>query len=83
MFDFQHVCSQRCPEVKYTSYCQELFITFFIQQPKNQRIKTFPSQISGIFFLIYKGHVMFYTSGEYNPINLISIYVFCIYSSLC
>ena len=46
-------------------------------------IKTFHSQIGGIFFLIYKGHVMFYTSGEYNPINLISIYVFCIYSSLC
>ena len=59
------------------------YLLHFFQQPKNQRIKTFPSQISGIFFLIYKGHVMFYTSGEYNPINLISIDVFCIYSSLC
>ena len=35
----------------------------------NPKIKEFPSQISGIFYLINKGHVMFYTSGEYNPIN--------------
>ena len=83
MFDFQHVCSQRCPEVKYISSLSGIIYYIFFQQPKNQRIKTFPSQISDIFFLIYKGHVMFYTSGEYNPNNLISIYVFCIYSSLC
>ena len=46
-------------------------------------LKILPSQFCGIFFLIYKGHVMFYTSGEYNPINLISMYVLCIYSCLC
>ena len=58
MFDFQHVCSQSCPEVKYISHCQELFLKKNSSNPKNQRIKTFPSQIIGIFFLIYKGHVM-------------------------
>ena len=30
------------------------FLNLFSQQPKNQRIKTFASHVSGIFFIIYK-----------------------------
>ena len=50
----------------------------FFQQPKNQRIKTFLSQISGIFFLIYKGGVMFYTSGRKKS-NQSYFYIFILY----